>query len=196
MKTTLLAFFGIIFTIFTIVGCQRNSYEIPEPPNKEINVAARAPVNEASNPVVSYSVELIRPTYNPSNGTWEWIWAITNNYPGNGNNGSTLQDLSHWGMEMGSCFEMSSIVNAAYSSDRNNWTSFTPNLSVDPSASCMVDKPVLKFDFGTSGTKTSYYRLVLNKYYYVSSSFGYFKSGKRTGCFTFYFNGIGCDSGV
>jgi hypothetical protein len=52
----------------------------------------------------------------------------------------------------------------------------------------------LKFDFGTRDAEISYYRLVVNKYYPVghNSAFGYFKSGRNTGCYTNYFDGIGC----
>lgn len=123
-------------------------------------------------------------------GNWEWIWTVQNLNPGNGTNG-TVQNLSHWGMQFGSCFIWSSVVGAAYSADGINWTSFTPVFAVDPSQSCLTT-PVFKFDFGTTGSSPSYYKLVLNEDYSIESSFGYFKSGNRTGCCTFNFSGVGC----
>ena len=122
---------------------------------------------------------------------WEWTWSVQNPNPGNGNNG-TAQDLSHWGMQFGSCFLTTSMVSAAYSADGVNWTSFTPAYTTDPSQGCMAS-PVLKFDFGTQGTAKSYYRLVVNTDYAMGSANAYYKSGGNTGCCTFSVTGIGCE---
>jgi hypothetical protein len=57
--------------------------------------------------------------------------------------------------------------------------------------------PVFKFDFGTTGNQPSYYRLVLNAYYPTATVTGYYRSGRRTGCGEFLFQGVGCpDTGV
>lgn len=121
---------------------------------------------------------------------WEWVWSVQNLNPGNGNNG-TVQNLSHWGMQFGSCFIWSSVVSAAYSADGVTWTSFTPVYQVDPSQHCMTT-PVLKFDFGTTGSSPSYYKLILNQDYQPGYVPGYYKSGNRTGCCIFNFTGVGC----
>jgi hypothetical protein len=124
------------------------------------------------------------------NGTWEWVWSVQNPNPGNGTNG-TVQNLSHWGMQFGACFDWASVVSAAYSGDGSNWTSFTPSYSVDPSQGCLTT-PILKFDYGTTGSQRSYYKLVVSHLYVSGASIGYFKSGNNTGCCTFSFPGIAC----
>ena len=121
---------------------------------------------------------------------WEWIWTVQNLNPGNGNNG-TVQNLSPWGMQFGSCFVWSSVVGAAYSADGITWTSFAPVYQVDPSQNCMTT-PVLKFDFGTTGSNPSYYKLILSQDYQPGYVPGYYKSGNRTGCCIFNFTGVGC----
>jgi hypothetical protein len=134
--------------------------------------------------------EIALESITPVGSNFEWVWSVRNLNPGNGN-GGTVQDLSHWGMQFGSCFNFSSIVGGAYSGDGVNWTSFTPNYQVDPSQSCMTT-PVMKFDFGTVGAAPSYYKLVLNQNYHYVIVPGYYKSGKKTGCCVFNFPGIGC----
>jgi hypothetical protein len=123
-------------------------------------------------------------------GNWEWIWSVQNPNPGNGG-GGTVQNLSHWGMQFGSCIVWSSVLSAAYSGDGITWTAFTPLYQVDPSQSCMTS-PVLKFDFGTIGSAKSYYKLVVSQDYSVGVVPGYYKSGANTGCCVFNFNGISC----
>lgn len=93
-------------------------------------------------------------------------------------------------MQLAGCVNLSTLVSAAYSSDGQNWTGFTPSYQPDPSQGCMTD-PVLKFDFGTLGTAKSYYRLVVSQDYTIGDAIGYYKSGNNTGCCTFNFIGIG-----
>lgn len=121
---------------------------------------------------------------------WEWIWSVQNPNPGNGT-GGTVQNLSHWGMQFAPCINTASIVGAAYSADNISWTSFAPNVGIDPSQGCFT-APVFKFDFGTTGSNKSYYKLVVNQQYVPGPSVGYFKSGNRTGCCTFSFPGLSC----
>jgi hypothetical protein len=137
----------------------------------------------------AYNVVLESRTLLPDNN-WEWVWSVQNPNPGNGNNG-TAQDLSHWGMAVGACFDPSSLVEAGYSYNNITWASFNPTIQVDPSQSCMTT-PVIKFDAGTTGTAKTYYRLVVSQFYPFGTASGYYKSGPRTGCCTFTFFGIGC----
>lgn len=183
MKTTRFALLGLIASIFVNIACQRNlQKEFPAPlsqtnqkPSKSIGVNPDA-----------YTITLIDPIQ--VNGNWEWVWSVKNSNPGNGKNG-TVQDLSHWGMQFGSCIDWSSVVSAAYSSDGIHWTNFSPSYKVDPS-SCIL-APVFKFDFGTSGSKASYFRLILNQEYAIDDyAQGYYKSGTITGCSPIYFRGI------
>lgn len=124
-------------------------------------------------------------------GNWEWVWSVSNPNPGNGSNG-TAKDLSHWGMRMGICVTPSTIISAAYSGDGLVWTDFEPGIKSEPSQDCLTT-PVLKFDYGTTGTAKSYYRLVINQEFSVGNAFGYWKGGQ--GCCTFNFTGIDCASG-
>jgi hypothetical protein len=137
-----------------------------------------------------------------NNNTWTWTWTVKNPNPGNGN-GNTLQDLSHWGFTFMNCpgpygLSISDVASAAYSSNGTNWTSFTPTYQADPSISGSgVSGPVLKFDFGTSGSANSYYRLVLSRDFAVEEYCGaYFKSGSKTGVKTGRFLGPGCGGGT
>jgi len=193
MKTNRLILLGTVVSFCAIVSCQRNYKEELLAPETTVNPTAnqqlvQRPVNPttASNSE-AYTITLIGP--NQVNENWEWVWSIKNNNPGNGQNG-TVQDLSHWGMSLGSCLDWTSVLSADYSNDGTHWISFTPTFQVDPT-SCL-NEPVLKFDFGTLGSKTSYFRLILNNWYPVGGAVGYYKSGRKSGCIPFYFNGIAC----
>ncbi len=185
---------GAIAATILIAACQRTEQkELVNPqtgPASSDNYS-RSGANEACNPAAYYVVLESKTLL--ANGTWEWLWSIQNSNPGNGNNG-TSQDLSNWGMQFGSCFSFASIVNAAYSANGTSWTSFSPTYGVDPSQGCLTT-PVLKFDFGTSGSVKSYYRLIVSQDYIAYTTQGYYKSGSRTGCCTFTFTGIGCTGG-
>ena len=194
MKKLNSLFFPFFIAISLLLSCTADDVEKPAsviPENSFMIPAGNDPgtARIASASVCSaYIISLESITQNGAN--WEWIWSVQNPNPGNGNNG-TVQNLSHWGMQFGSCFIWSSVVGAAYSSNGNAWTSFTPVYTVDPSQSCMTT-PVLKFDFGTTGNTPSYYKLVLNQNLQPGYVPGYFKSGSRTGCCTFNFMGVGC----
>ncbi|MBC7948963.1 MAG: hypothetical protein H7Y42_13845 [Chitinophagaceae bacterium] len=198
MKTTRHLLLGTLLCISALVSCQRDYNELA---TTEISSDQQVAENSTQDPPNNYTdqymawypnpylITLLGPTQVGTN--WEWIWSIQNVNPGNGSNGS-VQDLSHWGMTLGSCFDMNSVISAAHSTDGVNWKTFTPTLQVDNS-SC-VSTPVLKFDFGTQGSRTSYYRLVVNQYYTWGISEGYYKSGKKTGCIPFNFFGIACST--
>lgn len=200
--TFILSLVFISFFVFT--SCQKGSQgELTDPSVASANrvVAAgnlslsgrETPVPDipgACNPN-AYIITL--ESHTQVNGNWEWVWSVQNSNPGNGSNG-TVQNLSHWGMQFGACVNIASIINAAYSADGNTWTEFTPGYSVDPSQSCATT-PVFKFDYGTTGAAKSYYRLTTTENYTAGSTFGYYKSGVKTGCCTFTFMGLSCDEG-
>lgn len=191
MKTTLSTLLGGLLSIFFLVSCQRDvntltGSRLPEPFQTEWN--ARKPTTGTTGTGVSpYTITLTGPIATGNN--WQWTWAVQNNQPGNGNNG-TVQDLSHWGFSPAACFNFATIVSAAYSTNGSTWTYFTPVIGIDPS-SC-VTTPVFKFNAGTSGNNKTYYRLVVNQNYPVGTATGYYKSGNRTGCGQFTFPGIAC----
>lgn len=190
MKTSLrLMAFGALASLFILTSCQRDSKELLVPQQVDELVQSSSTANAESCNPNAYTITLESMTL--VNNNWEWVWSVQNSNPGNGNNG-TVQDLSHWGMQFGECVNPSTIIAAAYSGDGSNWTSFTPTYEVDPSQGCM-SLPVLKFDYGTTGSAKSFYRVTVNADYIPGTTQGYYKSGKTTGCCTFYFTGIGCE---
>ncbi len=198
MKTNQLNFFAAIAFVILSAGCQREAHQEISAKDSQI----KAVIPTAENNLLSSRESGSSGSCNPNaftvvleshtfiNGNWEWIWSVQNSNPGSGNNG-TVQDLSHWGMQFGTCFNWSAVISAAYSYNGYDWTGFVPSYQPDPSQSCMTSS-VLKFDFGTSGSLKSYYKLVLNQDYLTDSANAYYKSGKTTGCCTFTFNGVGC----
>ena len=183
------------------VSCQRNASKeifIKNPGNPASTSAPTAAVAKKGAPQANCNPTAFTITLESRtlvNGNWEWVWSVQNSNPGNGNNG-TVQDLSNWGMQLGTCVDWMSVVSAAYSGDGMRWTSFNPSYTVDPSQTCL-NGPTLKFDFGTSSSTKSYYRLVVNQDFEQGFVQGYYKSGSSTGCCTIDFIGIsGCGGTV
>jgi len=184
MKTTLNAVGLLMFFLITI-GCRQDLHSELSSLQPTEQSATRRDVG-----CPSYSIVL--ESRNPdNNGNWVWVWSVQNPNPGNGTN-CTIQDLSHWGMQFGTCVTQSSILNAAYSTNGTSWNSVSPNIQVDPSQECMTD-PVLKFDHGTTGSAKTWYRITVNHDYNVVSVPAYYKSGNRTGCGVIYISGMGCE---
>lgn len=195
MKTTSLQLLGVCVSLLALVSCQRDLKDLPLPKTADAVESQNTGRNETMsvNAVQgTYNVELIYANYLIAPGQYKWVWKVTNTNPGNGN-GGTMQDLSHWDFSpsAGTCFNIANVVSAAYSSNNSTWTSFAPSIHPDPSLSCFSG-PVFKFDFGTSGSNSSYYRLILNSPAGVGTANGYFKSGKKTGCRLIEFQGINC----
>jgi hypothetical protein len=201
MKTLRLPLLALMATLFIVASCQKNSKEelqtlssketINVPNSEQQTLSARQVAPSGACNSNAYIVTL--ESHNIVNGNWEWIWSVQNSNPGNGSNG-TVQDLSHWGMQFGSCFNWNSVVSAAFSGDGITWITFIPSYQIDPSQSCMTTQ-VLKFDFGTTGNTKSYYKLIVNQNFAVGNITAYYKSGRNTGCCIFSFNGIGCLEG-
>ncbi|MBK7560331.1 MAG: hypothetical protein IPI68_02155 [Chitinophagaceae bacterium] len=197
MKKNRLNLFAVIALVFLIAGCKKETAQqdpTGDNPGKATgNYSQLSREPEMLGACNSSAYFIVLESRSFIDGNWEWIWSVQNSNPGNGNNG-TIQDLSHWGMQFGSCFVMSAVVSGAFSGDGITWTGFTPSFERDPSQTCMTS-PVLKFDYGTTGNAKSYYKLVLNQEYQPTEVPGYYKSGRNTGCCTFNFNGIGCGGG-
>lgn len=182
----------VAFTFFAVIAtsCQKE-IKISQTEFSESSAKANTqPTPAICNGRYNVILESGQPTAN--NGLYTWIWSIQNPNPGNGTNG-TVQDLSHWGMQFGHCFNWSHVVSSAYSYNGSTWHSFTPEYKIDKSQNC-ITTPVFKFDAGTNGSAKTYYRLVLNTYYPSgNNAFGNFKSGSSLPCCTFNFNGISCN---
>lgn len=155
------------------------------------------PVEASATCAGPYTV-ILEGVINNNNGTWTWTWSVANPNPGNGTNG-TVQNLSHWAISLGQCATIQHVISGAYSANAQTWTSFTPAWAPDPSLNnpnsngCSITNPVLKFDFGTTGTAKSYYRLTVNQNFQVDPAVtAWYKSGGNTGCGSFCFAGFGC----
>ena len=120
---------------------------------------------------------------------YEWVWSVANPNYGNGTNG-TMQNLSHWSLAISDMITINDIVSVAYSLDGINWTSLPVSFAIDKSQECYLGT-VLKFDYGTSGTAPTYYKLVVNRDLPTGYSTTNFKSGQRTGCYNGTVMGIG-----
>lgn len=197
MKTNRLFFPALITMVLIAASCQKDAHStandaVRQPAIPAVTTATgnSSLMRGATGPCNPNAYTIVLESRNLVNGKWEWVWSVQNPNPGNGNNG-TVQNLSHWGIQFGACFTWSSVVSAAYSADGITWNGFTPLYQADPSQSCMTT-PVLKFDFGTSGSARSYYKLVVDRDYQVIPTPGYYKSGANTGCCTLTYPGMGC----
>ena len=145
--------------------------------------------------VSPYNVYLYKITNN-GDGTFTWEWRIRDLNPGNGKGNGTVQDLSHWDIDLGECITSADIKSGATSTDGIHWTPIaTGNLSVkkDKSQDCYTN-PIFKFDVGTTGSDISYYRLTIRKNVSHTAVTAVYKSGKNTGCGTFTTCGFGCST--
>ncbi|MCD6064020.1 MAG: hypothetical protein K0R82_1931 [Flavipsychrobacter sp.] len=151
------------------------------------SVTAALDTSECTSPylIVLESVTLV-------NGNYEWVWSIQNPNPGTGND-STVQDLSHWDIELSNCLEFEEVVSAATSTDGVNWTSFQPTYQPDKTIKSVSSGDVIKFDVGTSGSAITYYKLVIIPDLHVDmQGTSYYKSGQKTGVGMQCFPGPGC----
>ena len=166
-------------------ACDKTS-ENPAPPkamkgcNDKVIMGTSGTTISDSSP---YNVHLSN--LNKVGNNYVWIWQIKNDNPG------TVQDLSHWGIDLGTCIKLTDIVEAAYSQDGINWIKFTPEFQVDKSQNCS-SLSYLKFDFGTTGSQVSYYKLIITKNVTHVDTEAIYKSGTNTGCGKFLTCGFGC----
>jgi hypothetical protein len=173
MKKFLLALIVMLFSSVLYLGCQENS--INNPAENEINRL----YSLGSGKMGHYDVELISVTKVGDN--YEWLYGITNYNPGSKN-----QDLSHWGIKF-ICEDYNIedyIVKAEYGFDEENLTSFNFKYVPDGKGNwdCVGEDAYLKFDFGTTGTQTSYYKITLSENFGVGTVQAVYKSGKKGDC--------------
>jgi hypothetical protein len=197
MKTTKLLMSAAIATLGFLAACEK-SKDVKTPLNAgspvETTINARPPRTMGPCEPNAYMVTLINSNVivETANGPlYEWTWSVQNPAPGNGTNGTT-QDMSHWGFPINACVDLSTLASAAYSGNGVDWTTFTPNVTVDISQACMTSA-VLKFNYGTYGGNPSYYRIYTTVPYEIDmEALAYYKSGSNTGCCVFAFDGMYC----
>ena len=139
----------------------------------------------------SYAITLLNVAVVGTNQVW--TWSLNNPNPGNGSNG-TLQDVSHWDFPLCALAE-SALVSAEYSLDGTNWVSNTIEMDRDPSIRLCTTTDVLKFNVGTIGTSTNYYRVTFNKQFLVNPfATSWIKTGGGLkGCNLYFYAGVGCE---
>ena len=135
----------------------------------------------------TYDAQLVSTT--PVGTNYEWVWSVTNPVPGNGADG-TLQNLSHWSLAISDMVTVQDLESVWYSNDGVNWSPLPVSFAIDKSQECYRGT-VLKFDHGTTGSATTYYKLVVNKEFTSGYTLANFKSGNRTGCYNGTVMGIG-----
>lgn len=179
------------------IGCQSEPQSEPENPLAKLSSICDAKpevekqaFNATMGENVPYTVSLLQRKDN-GDGTFTWIWSVTNPNPGNGKDGQSAQDLSHWGMSLGDCATLNDIADVSSSTDGIKWKKLEKSYKQDKSQDCYTD-PVLKFDTGTTGSTTTYFKVVVTRDFNVVKRDAYFKSGKNTGCGTFKICAIGC----
>jgi len=189
MKTKMI----LILLTFTLIGLLVNSCEQPVS-NKYVEKPMLIGVGgddeeETSNECTSgvaegtfYKVCLTKES--DGNGNWIYTWSVTNTYP-NGKNGQ--KDLSHFNVIFSDCLlddinsGETNILSAQYKyGDNSSYTTInpTPTYKIDPSTQSTYNGSVFKFDYGTSGSVTTYYRLILDKNYNLSTGSAVFKYGR------------------
>ena len=190
MKKKLLLPLFLMLSIISLlyVSCQKEKVE------KEPQL-----VDEHGNPICTakgdlgetlpYEVSLLDRVSN-ADGTYTWTWIVSNPKPGDGTNG-TMPDLTHWDLSLGDCATAADIVSASTSKDGKTWTDFKVMVDQDKVQNCYTG-PVVKFDLGTTGTQTSYYRLVVNKNFSMQKRDAVFVSKSALACGHFKICAIGC----
>ena len=206
-------FFVSIVMLFTfVIGCQKTQ-EVSEIDQlrRKLLMDGISNTDIPQDPPCSkpYDIRLVWKkliTEGEHAGRWEWIWSIQNPNPGNGENG-TIQDLSHWGITLPECVTLANIKLAkafTLTGEPLLWAPFTPTYQPDksfadcPSGSVDVTggKPILKFNYGTTGSTITYYALVIDKDLPVDEAgVAFYKSGCNiggTGTGVTCFPGVGC----
>ena len=142
-----------------------------------------------STSVDSYQIVLV--TKEQVGANHEWTWSVTNPNPGNGQNG-TLQDISHWSVPLNAEAE-AALVSAEYSTDGATWHAASTSVDRDPSIRQCTSVDVLKYDHGTTGGNSTYYRATFAADFTVNPfATSWIKNGGGlSGCNLYYFSGTG-----
>jgi hypothetical protein len=174
------AIFSLLFS-----GCEKeHGLELPGQEWGENTTSSRN-----KKPLYLFSLEN---KFKNKNGTYTWIWSVSNAKPGDGTPASgTAQDLKSWGITLGSCATPGHIISGSTSPDGISWTNFTPEIKSEVSSS--LSNPVIMFQQGTVRNQKSYYKLVVTQNYSVNQSVSaFYQSGDITGNGVITVSGFGC----
>ena len=198
LKLSLAALVCFCLAIYFLSACQKNAMKDS---NQKSNLqsTSKGGTNTCGlfYSCTDYQVSL-EVDHNTLPGKTIFTWGITNPCPGNGING-TVQNLSHWDFVPGTCLDNNwqDVLEAWYNTG-SGWQLITPTPVIQPDPSLKTTNcygsDVFKFDQGTQGSVTTYYRLVLLGNWGTQDLTVYFKSGTNTGCCTKTLanKGIGC----
>ena len=154
-----------------------------------VSLSAFISTKEEATSVDSYQIVLI--SKNAVGSNHEWTWSVTNPNPGNGQDG-TLQDVSHWSVPLNPESE-AALVSASWSADGVNWHAASTSVDRDPSIRQCTSVDVLKYDHGTTGGNSTYYRATFAADFVVNPfATSWIKNGGgQQGCNLYYFSGTG-----
>jgi len=178
--------FSLFITVFSllITSCDKE----PDMDPAGIMWVGNSPIPGTQKP--AYDIKLEHKFRN-KNGTYTWIWSVTNTRPGDGTPGSgTSQDLQSWGFTLSSCAGLGQIISGSTSPDGVSWSNFNPEIkSVNGIAG--GSQPALMFEQGTVKNQKSYYKLLVTRNFSTDDKVkAVYKSGDLTG--TIVISGIGC----
>ena len=178
----------LITTVFTLLtsACQKE-------PNTEpagVMWVGNSPGSGYQKP--AYDIKLENKIRN-KNGTYTWIWSVSNTKPGDGTPGSgTVQDLKSWGFTLSSCAGLGQIISGSTSPDGVTWSNFNPEIKTVSGISG-ASKAALMFEQGTVKSQKSYYKLLVTRNFSTDEQVkAVYQSGDLTGSGTIVISGIGC----
>jgi hypothetical protein len=186
MKFNALKLVFLISTVLSLLvsGCKKENNMEPA----DMMWVGNSPI--AGNQKSLYLVTLEN-NFKNKNGTYTWIWSVSNTNPGSGAPGSgTAQDLQSWGLTLGSCADLGQIISGSTSPDGLTWKNFNPEMK---EVSASVAKPVIMFEQGTVNKQKSYYKLVVSQNFSTNKTVtAFYKSGAVTGSGVLTIAGFGC----
>lgn len=183
----LLSNFLILTTVALLIsGCEKEA-NLEKPGMMWVG---NSPSAQTQKPL--YDVKLETKMKN-KNGTYTWIWSVSNINPGSGKPGSgTAQDLQSWGITMGSCADINQILQGSTSPDGIVWTNFNPEVKSDVNV-VSNSKPLVMFNLGTTKNQKSYYKLVVLRNFDTNKvTTAVYQSGSVTGSGLLTTTGFGC----
>jgi len=177
--------FAAIFSLL-ITSCQKEANMDPA----GMMWVGNSPGSDNQKP--AYDIKLENKFRN-KNGTYTWIWSVTNTRPGDGAPGSgTSQDLQSWGFTLSGCAGLGQIISGSTSPDGISWKNFNPEIKSVNGLQGGAQEAMM-FEQGTVSNQKSYYKLLVTRNFSTDDKVkAVYKSGDLTGSGTIVVSGIGC----